>query len=67
LEIVGSGLGAVKLDVSLAAIFKPMYGASGLSSNMWEMEKAELSNYQHLHKTGKLSFFLKIFYKFFHC
>lgn len=57
LEIVSEKLVAVKLNIELVAIFKPMYGASGLSSNMWLMEKAELSNYQYLYCQKKLGLF----------
>lgn len=61
LEIVGAGLSAIRLNVELAAVYKPMYGASGLSSNMWLMEKAELLNYQHLYLNGKLGILKYIF------
>ena len=55
LEIVGAPLRTVKLQVELAAVYKPVYGASGLSANMWGMEKAELANYRYFHGQGKLS------------
>ena len=45
LDIVGQGVPVVKLQVELAAVFKPVYGASGLSADMWGMERAELANY----------------------
>lgn len=57
LEIVGSELLTVKLETDLAAIYKPNFGASGLSSNMWLMEKAELSNYRYLYHHKKLNFY----------
>ena len=50
LEIVLSGLPAVKFDAPLALIFKAMYGEGGLSSNLWAMEKAELGNYWYLYR-----------------
>jgi glycosyltransferase involved in cell wall biosynthesis len=65
LEVVGAGHLAVKLNSNLAAIYKPMYGASGLSSNMWKMEKSELHNYWILLKAkriGLIFFMLIIFY-----
>ena len=65
LEIVGANMLAVKLNVDLAAVYKPMYGASGLSSNLWLMEKAELSNYQHFYNQGKLRFYQYTFLQFF--
>lgn len=55
LEIVGAPLRAVKLQVELVAVYKPVYGASGLSANMWGMEKAELANYRYFYGRGKLS------------
>jgi len=61
LEIVGAKLSAVKLNVNLAAIYKPMFGASGLSSNMWLMEKAELSNYRYLYMQKRLRFYQYLF------
>lgn len=55
LEIVGTPMRVVKLQADLAAVYKPAYGASGLSSDMWSMEKAELANYRHFQTVGKLS------------
>lgn len=56
LEIVLSGFPAVKLDVPLAFVFKALYGAEGLSSNLWKMEKAELGNYWHLYRQRLIGF-----------
>lgn len=55
LEIVGSRMLTVRLHIELAAIYKPVYGASGLSADMWNMEKAELANYRHFHNKEKIS------------
>ncbi len=55
LDIVGQGMAVVKLQVELAAVFKAVYGASGLSANMWAMERAELANYQYFYHRGKIS------------
>jgi glycosyltransferase involved in cell wall biosynthesis len=55
LEIVGASMRSVRLEVELAAVFKPVYGASGLSADMWRMEAAELANYRYFHTQGKLS------------
>lgn len=57
LEIVGANLLAVKLNVELTALYKPNFGASGLSSNMWLMEKAELLNYKYFHNQKKIKFY----------
>ena len=68
LEIVSEKMIAVKLSVDLGATYKSMYGASGLSSNMWLMEKAELSNYQYFYHQEKIKFYqyvcLRIFSMF---
>lgn len=45
----------VKLNIDLVAIYKPLYGASGLSSNLWKMEKSELDNYMILYKKNKIN------------
>ncbi len=55
LEIVGSKLRVVKLRVELVAVYKPVYGVSGLSADMWRMEKAELANYRYFYELQKLS------------
>lgn len=55
LEIAAVPLRMVKLHVELVAVFKPVYGASGLSSDMWRMERGELANYRHFRCVGKLS------------
>lgn len=39
---------------------KPLYGSSGLSAKLWEMEKGELSNYFRVFKSRKKSLFLLI-------
>lgn len=65
MEIVGAKLTAVKLNANLAAVYKPMFGASGLSSNMWLMQKAELSNYKYLYSQYRLHFFQYIFLQLF--
>ena len=55
LEIVGAPLRVVKLQAELAAVYKPVYGASGLSADMWRMEKAELANYRYFQSIKKIS------------
>lgn len=36
---------------------KPIFGASGLSAQLWEMEKGELSNYQYLLRKSIIPFY----------
>jgi len=55
LEIVGGALQVVKLDAELAAIYKPGYGVSGLSADLWRMEQGELANYRYFFHQGKIS------------
>jgi len=55
LNIGFSGNKIVKLSQKLAAISKPMYGASGLSSHMWAMEKSELGNYLNLYQSRRIN------------
>lgn len=55
LEIAFQNYNVAKLSPALVAVYKPMYGESGLSSNMWDMEKSELDNYWILLKSGKVS------------
>jgi len=52
MELSLSNYKVAKLDQPLVAIFKPMFGASGLSSHMWRMERSELDNYWQLNKNG---------------
>jgi glycosyltransferase involved in cell wall biosynthesis len=60
LEIVGASMPTVKLQAELAAVYKPVYGASGLSADMWSMERAELANYRYFYGREKLSWVLLI-------
>lgn len=46
--VCGGGL-VVKMSAELAAIYKPSYGVTGLSSQVWLMEKGDLANYQRLY------------------
>ena len=55
LQLLCGGLRLVRFSAPLAYVYKPMYGASGLSANMWKMEKAELENYRILHRDGCIS------------
>lgn len=55
MEIVGAALPTVKLHAELAAVYKPAFGVSGLSADMWGMEKAELANYRYFHDQGRIS------------
>lgn len=55
LEIAAVPLRIVKLPIDLTAVYKPVYGATGLSADMWSMERAELAIFRHFYHVGKLS------------
>lgn len=55
MEIVLSGHVVRRLDAPLATINKAQFGASGLSSQLWAMEKGELENYISLRKKSFIS------------
>jgi len=52
LQLVCAGLPLVRLSARLAYMYKAPYGESGLSSQLWKMEKAELDNYWILRRSG---------------
>ena len=41
---------------------KPSFGSSGLSSNMWEMQKGELKNIQTAYKSNIINLFEYCFF-----
>ena len=50
-----------KIENKLAYVFKPMFGASGLSSNMYQMEKHELLAYTKIFQAKKITLVTYIF------
>jgi hypothetical protein len=55
LQIAASGARVARLEETLAFIYKPQFGAAGLSAELADMEKAELGNYRLLRKEGSIS------------
>ena len=55
LEILCDGGQVAKLSAELAAIYKQPFGVSGLSSQMWKMEKGDLRNYRILYRSGSIN------------
>ena len=55
LDVAGSGRRIARLDLDLVTIYKPLYGASGLSGDLWKMEAAELATFRGLRASGKVS------------
>jgi len=50
MRVVCSGACVVKLADDLAAIYKNSFGAAGLSSRFWLMERGDLGNYRRLYR-----------------
>jgi len=56
LLIILEGYKAFFIHLSLTYIFKAPYGEAGLSSNLWQMELGELSNYKNIYKERKITY-----------
>ncbi len=50
LKIICSGGRVVKLPAELAAIYKEPFGITGLSAQVWLMERGDLGNYRRLYR-----------------
>jgi glycosyltransferase involved in cell wall biosynthesis len=61
MQISQADLKIVKLSLPFVKIYKDLYGESGLSSHLWAMEKSELHNYWHLHKTKCINLMTALF------
>ena len=59
-QIAFAGLKVVRLESALAYIYKPQYGAVGLSAHLLEMEKGELNNFVTLYQAGNIHFTLYV-------
>ena len=57
LEIVLNGYPAWRLETPLAYLHKAPFGVSGLSAQLWAMEKGELTTYLKLHRQGLINLF----------
>lgn len=53
-QIAFSGLRIIRLEIPLAYVYKPFYGAGGLSSALWKMERAELDNLSIHYRFGAI-------------
>lgn len=53
-RIMGSGMAGFTLEIPLGYYFKPLFGHSGLSGDLWAMEKKELQSYRFLEQAGHL-------------
>lgn len=54
-QIVYADAEVMRIESPLAYVHKPFYGASGLSANLWRMEKEELANFLQLFRSGQIS------------
>ena len=65
LSMAANGAKLMRLEIELASIFKLPFGVSGLSSNLMEMEKAELKTYGRLAKKhGLIQILLPLLWAF---
>ncbi|HGN2347178.1 TPA: glycosyltransferase family 2 protein [Proteus mirabilis] len=60
LDIIFDNRKVAFIEVCLAYSHKNFYGISGLSSNLYEMEKGELYNFIQLYRNRKINFFYLI-------
>lgn len=65
LSISAAGNKLVILDCVLAYLFKPTYGAGGLSSDLWDMEQGVQLAYTRLYQSRQLNFFSYLFFRMF--
>lgn len=54
-QLLCSGWGGYLIDLPLAHYYKPLFGHSGVSGDLWAMEKKELLSYRLLMERGCLS------------
>lgn len=54
LQAASAGIRIARIELELATLFKPIFGASGQSAALWPMEKAELGNYALLRREGTI-------------
>jgi teichuronic acid biosynthesis glycosyltransferase TuaG len=54
LRLLSDGQKAAFLDVPLVCLYKPEFGAAGMSADLFAMERAELAMYSDLHRQKRL-------------
>jgi glycosyltransferase involved in cell wall biosynthesis len=55
-QLVFAGRAVARLETRLGVMHKPVFGHSGLSAQLWAMERAELRNYADLRRERHLGF-----------
>jgi len=59
-QVAFAGLQVVRIESPLAYIHKPLYGADGLSAQLWKMEQGELNNFLVLYQAGRINLMLYV-------
>ncbi|HEY5293657.1 MAG TPA: glycosyltransferase family 2 protein [Burkholderiales bacterium] len=54
-QLAFAGFPIVRIEASLVQYYKAIYGERGLSAQLWEMEKGELSNLVALYRAGSIN------------
>lgn len=67
MQVATSGLGIAKSSLPLAFIYKNIFGHSGLSADLWAMQRSELENYAILYREGRMIYAGLIFLQFYSC
>jgi glycosyltransferase involved in cell wall biosynthesis len=57
-QIAFADLNVTRVELPLAFIHKPSFGASGLSENLWSMEREEMKNFIYHYKARKIGVLL---------
>ncbi len=65
LRVAFSGNRLAMLDGPIAYIYKADYGDSGLSAQLWKMEKGEIRSYWRLRSSGSISYFIALVLTFY--
>ena len=55
LQVAYGGLQIMFIEADLAYLYKAPYGASGLSAQLWKMEKGALDSFAHLYRKNKIN------------
>jgi glycosyltransferase involved in cell wall biosynthesis len=63
MQVSSAGFGIAKTRAALAFIYKPIYGKSGLSADLLQMQRSELENYTLMGFTGRISTLVVILLK----
>ena len=63
MQVAHAGLRVAKTSLPLAFIYKNIYGESGLSADLWVMQKGELANYRFLYREACISHATFLFFR----